>query len=517
MKHKNLKEALCKLDAEYLASLPEAPASELYYSPEYEKKINRLRNKKNMRASITRKVLVGHTVAFLLGIGMTVGIIRPLVGNVRAESNEIWQYDEVDFSDASITVRSPDSAALLGYTKGTYEYDFASALSSLSYYTAITEKYIRFSHYSYHEDSLVGGFLQYVPKEEICQPYDDILLHAFRLLDACGYAPAELPAEAFADYCEALPYHGDQDYITSFLGLSFSGIHDRLTECADALIALKAKYPSSDTSNDIISLANALIDACAVVSERQAEHQKQWIAYYATVEPSLSVTEEFIPSLDAVKITISGSGRYTAQSLPARYIENTESAKQPHETLTLYLPTSSYFGFGNIESTIHIEKHNRKGKQFYVDYTLSLDPAQYYSDDPITMNNGVLDALLRGYFGESYSERDLLLVEAIRIQYHEYSDPLAPSNGPILYVDIWNGMRFVTLSCALDLSNAASEAAFKEALAEDLKHFHALDHCTRNGEAAERLVPLALVKDLNPYFVNKRMAELDGFRIEYYE
>ena len=115
------------------------------------------------------------------------------------------------------------------------------------------------------------------------------------------------------------------------------------------------------------------------------------------------------------------------------------------------------------------------------------------------MNNKALDVVLRGYFGGDYSERDLLGIQGVLIQYFEYEGyPAKPFE---VMIDVWNGTRVRTLKCELDVADAESEEDFIEALDEDFSHFHGLRYFKTNGDA-DRFISEDLVNDLNPYYVN---------------
>ncbi len=531
MKNKNLTDALRALDREYLDSLPHAPAEELYYSPEYEKKMNLLLGKKKERKVFSWRTFAKQAGAFALGAAFaaSIALMFPISTPAGDEKNPIWQYDVVDFVDTSYTVYSPVTtlaATENGYKEGTYEYDYLTILSEISFYTAVAEHYIINSKHGGNAE--IQGFLQYVDRDEICEPYDDIILHAFEILNACGFAPAELTMDILWEYWWSLPCEKSRSSVISFVGLSLGNVHEKLTENANALLALEKKYPDYHgdflVSDYVHERAEQLIEACKPVYANKTAHMEKWLAYYATLEPTLVVEEEFIRELDAVKITISGNGRYQLPGLAKRYIENDDGADEngsvitldarfAKETLTVYMPVSSYFGQNGADKDLEIAKYDENGQYFEDEYVLTLDPMDYYSDAPIAMNNKQLDGILHGYFGEYYSEKDLLNIQEISIQYFEYAD--YPTNPPQMTLRIWNGMRDVYLHCTLDLTGAESEEMFIEELANDLRHFHALFACATNGDA-DRLVSIELKKELYPYYVNREMALTQGAPEEIY-
>jgi hypothetical protein len=231
------------------------------------------------------------------------------------------------------------------------DHEYLEALPSAPAYTAVAEQYIiRFTH---SRNAEIQGFLEYVDKDDITKPYDDIILHAFELLNACGFAPAELTMDVLWEYWWSLSYEKSRSSVTSFVGLSLGNVHEKLTENANALLLLTTKYPDYHgdflVSDYVCERAEKLIEACKPVYKNKTAHMEKWLAYYATIEPTLVVKEEFIRELDAVKITITGNGRYQLPGLAKRYIENDDGAdkdghvitldeKYAKETLTVYLP-----------------------------------------------------------------------------------------------------------------------------------------------------------------------------------
>ena len=527
MKNKNLKEALRRLANEEMDSFAHAPTEELYYSTEYERKMERMLDHGSSRRGVWKRA-GKQLLSFVLGAAIAVGVMLHVPYHPRKEDESVWRHDEVDFVDTQYTLTDLPSDVTIksfGFEKDTYEYQYLTALCNLSYYAAIAKSYISRASYSYHEDSIVGGFLNYVSKDEICAPYDDILLYTYELLNTCGFAPAVLPYETIAEYPRDLSYERSEVCVTSFLGLSFGDIHTNLKKYANMLIALGTQYADYEgefsLDDTVLEKARALVQACNVVSENQKKHLELWISYYDTIDPTLIVTEEFVSELDAVKITISGSGHYTVPALAERLIEETEDTEYtvyvnasghmqvdylPAKSLTIYMPVHAYFGEGAINRDLHIVKYGANDHYFYTDYPLTLDPAEYYSDQAITMNNAPLDAVLRGYFDGDYSERDLLCVQSASLYYVRLAEGYTTAP-PELSLVVWDGQRYTTLTCSLDLEGAESTEAFVEALEEDLRHFHAFHSFHARYDAAE-FVSEALIHELKPYYVNEKMDDL---------
>ena len=522
MKNQKLKEALRELDKVHLNDLSQAPAEEMYYSPEYEKKMNRLLGKKKEKTPFSWKTFGQRAGTFALGAAVAVGIT---IGSTYGKEPEpieedpfSW-YNDVDFVDAQYTVNSPvtsETAEELGYEKGTYEYDYLTALSDIAYYTTIARNYVSRAQYEYSEDHLIGRFfMYYVSKEEVCAPYEGIINRALEILEFCDFAPAKLSYEMISEYSAGLPYEKHSASVTSCLGLSLGNIHEQLMAASTKLMGLNENYPDYKGAylmgDDLLAKVDALNRACLPVCINKDLHMEKWLAYYATIEPTLIVEEEFIKELDAVKITISGNGVYCTSELAGRLIENyqyetfvntsgyTQTSQIATESITIYMPVSAYMGANAIDTNLYIEKYDGKGRCFEDHYGLTIDPAEYYSDEPIAMNNKALDVVLRGYFGGDYSERDLLGIQGVLIQYFEYEGyPAKPFE---VMIDVWNGTRVRTLKCELDVADAESEEDFIEALDEDFSHFHGLRYFKTNGDA-DRFISEDLVNDLNPYYVN---------------
>lgn len=521
MKNQNLKDAFRALDRESAETFANIPLEELYYSPEYEKKINRLLGKKKAKAPFAWKPFGKQATAFALGAAVAAGIAFGVTYGKESETIEEYpflSYYDVDFVDAQYIVNSPITSATaneLGYAEGTYEYEYLTALSDIAYYTTIAQNYVSRAQYAYSEEQLMGRFFaHYVSKEEICAPYEDIIKHSLAILALCDFAPAKLSYEMISEYSAGLSYEKHSASVASCLGLSLGDIHENLLAASVKLLELNEKYHEYQgvflIGDDLAAKAEALKLSCLSVCANKELHMKKWLEYYATIEPTLIVEEEFIKELDAVKITISGNGTYRTSELAGRLIENyqyetfvntggyTQTSQIATESITIYIPVSAYMGANAIDTNLYVEKYNGEGRRFEDHYGLTVDPVEYYSDEPITMNNKALDIVLRGYFGGNYSERDLLGVQGVLIQYFEYEGyPAKPFE---VMIDVWDGMRFRTLICALDVAGM-DEEAFIKALAEDLSHFHGLDYFRTNGDA-DRFVSEELMEELNPYYVN---------------
>ena len=531
MKNQKLKEALRELDKVHLNDLSQASAEEMYYSPEYEKKMNRLLGKKKEKTPFSWKTFGQRAGTFALGAAFALGIVAviPKETPETVDEGTTWKYEAIDFVETSYLVHGSDPTQVAkenGYEKGTYEYEYLTLLSEISYYTAIAEYYVEKSSTVYDADSIMGGFLQTVSKEDIVAPYDAILFHACDLLNISGFAPAELTLDMLKEYWWSLPYgrnERNRGLVMSFTGLSFADVHEKLAENAEALLALREKY--SDYMGDfyvndyIRQSAEALIKACEPVYENKIEHTEAWMAYWASIEPTLEVTEEFIPELDVVKLTVTGNGIYRAPALSTRYITDVEFDIVPNfqgndqkvmhaeKSFSIYMPVYWYFRGDTELSPIWITKYREH--EYLVDLTESpfddyyeyqLDPTEYYSDEAIEMNMESLDQLLCDIFGEGYSERDLLKVSRIE---------LFNVDTPTLWLYVWEGETEKSYECKLIPGDYTPRNELKdktygdlpEKLAEDLQHFHALGIFQAFGWT-DNLVSEDLVNDLNPYYVN---------------
>lgn len=523
MKNKNLNEAFRMLDKENLKHSENVPAEELYYSSAYEKHIARLFEEKK---GFSWKVFGKRAVTFALGAAFAIGILAvipkpqtPEIPPVQTNETTSQTSENTDFVDDKTNLNANELANLieqLGHTVGTYEYEYMQILSEISYYTGIANHYIENAEYHkenelYKENSKIGGFLKCVDIDEFTAPYGDILRYSKELLTVCGFTPASMSMDDMREYWFSLPYVKSRESIIACTGLSFANVHEKLTEYAEKLLALEEKYPDYEgellISSYISDMAEKLIEACKPVYENKTKHLLAWLAYYEETEPKMIVNEEFVPELDAVKITITGEGRYAAYALPARYIDNYQyetfdldnyrhKQQVPTQTFSIYLPIHVYTKENRLK-TIEISKYHADDtiyeEPYKEIYTLTLDPMEYYSDEPITLENDALDAALRKQFGGDYSERDLLYISTVMVQ-------ALPK--PSLVFDFYKDGEHIGFGVKMEKTDTLAAE-----LEHDLRYFHGFSDVGRSRYGdTESILSEALAEELRPYTANPNIA-----------
>lgn len=203
-------------------------------------------------------------------------------------------------------------------------------------------------------------------------------------------------------------------------------------------------------------------------------------------EPTLTVTEEIDWEHKAVKITLSGDGMYYFPSLRGELIENyqyrlgvnssgrMQDFPLPMESpVVAYYPISSYIRKSN---ALEICKVDENGKVYREDYTFSLDIASMLSDEPILLQDEFLHAAMTAYFGGEYSERDLLTVGILRIQYNRMafqSYDREPNHIQILK-ELSDTPVNYDFSDFFDVPNEEAPSVISAAMLEDLKLFRGL-------------------------------------------
>ncbi|MBQ8497466.1 MAG: hypothetical protein IJ489_08450 [Clostridia bacterium] len=524
MKNKNLNEAFRMLDKENLKHTESVPAEELYYSPAYEKHIASLFDEKK---AFSWKTFGKRAVAFALCAAFAVGIFVAMPKTKQPDTSEpnpplqteITNVDNVDFVIVNEGIKSEELAELIeqrGYMEGTYEYEYMQILSEISYYTGIAQTYLANAKYHrenavYEKNSFIGcDFFERIDIDEWNAPYEDMVRYGVEMLSSCGFEPTYITIEMFTDYWFRESDLGIRRGVATCAGLPLTDMHETMTEYAEKLLALEEKYPDYEgeltVSTYVREMAEKVIEACKPVGENEETYLLAWQEYYNDIQPKVIVTEEFIPELDAVKITITGEGRYTTVELAPRFIENYQyetfinthnfynQQQIPTQTFSIYMPIYTYYNPDR--KPLRITKyHNETDTTSYDEmYELKLNPADYFSDDLITMENDQLDAALRAHFGGDYSERDLLHVTGILVQNH--------NGNPQIILDTWENGKRDSLYIPLDETETLSEE-----LENDLHHFHGLAYCQRNANA-EYLVSDALLEELQPYIVNPDIEQL---------
>lgn len=507
-KNENLKKAFTMLDKEYLDSIGEAPKEELYFSEEYLKNEEKWL-KKQRKPHFSPRVFAKRAAAFVLGVavGASAMILIPRDETVPPVSTETtFLHKAIDFSDTDFVATSTDTTATgkkLGFSKGTYEYDYFEILSEISLYTRILQVYTsEGNRESQLKNRFVSGYFETVDIEAFFAPCDDIYTAAGNLLLACDFSPAALTFETFNNYYWNLPYEVDRVEVATVLGARFSNANEKLLKAAEKLLALPEKYPTYDgeyaLTGKIRDLADTVIKHSSDALEQKGDFLSAWLAFYETMMPTLEIKEEFIPALDAVKITIGGNGKYRIPEIAARYVENyqyevittTSGRRQdtpiPTDEVVLYMPTESYVGMNPWDRELEIHKYDEDGNVYFETVNFLLDPTDYYSDAPITLECALLDEAMREIFGGDYSEKDLLTVQGIT-----------------LYP--WLGMTVYIMEDGEHVPYRFYEGITleeePEALYEALSHLHALYLVQCRGANSMDLLTEAEIESLLPYHV----------------
>ncbi|MBQ8496537.1 MAG: hypothetical protein IJ489_03670 [Clostridia bacterium] len=152
---------------------------------------------------------------------------------------------------------------------------------------------------------------------------------------------------------------------------------------------------------------------------------------------TFSFKEEFDIEHDAVKITVESNKKiFLASWYPFEYVENyryvivetpmpdgsilkeiaTDYMESP---LVIYFPISFYKDIQG--KTIRVIGEQQKGYDTQsATYTMAFDYESCYSAEPLQMKNEFLHQALTDYFGGEYSERDLLKIEVLYIDYKNF-------------------------------------------------------------------------------------------------
>lgn len=145
-------------------------------------------------------------------------------------------------------------------------------------------------------------------------------------------------------------------------------------------------------------------------------------------EPTLFVTEEYVHEPDALKLTIDGDGRYRF-SMAGVYIEDYRyeirlagDAYQvfslPMEApVTVYIPRRLLL----LRDYVDITKVNDANMDYPVKYEVAFDVESLCSEEPITLQDPFLHAVMTDYLGEGYSEKDLFTVKGIDLDYYRWN------------------------------------------------------------------------------------------------
>lgn len=430
-----------------------------------------------------------------------------------------WEYRSIDLSDGQYRPSSFDAdvaAAAFGYEEGTYEYDYFRALSGISANAYL----VGVDHSVICGIDLVDKFTERIDMTAYIAPYESILYHTFSLLADRGFTLPDISSGS--SYIQSIPYELHAAERSTVLGLFFNYIDTALIEYAEELLALSARYPAYEgefaLSEKAIEEAEALVEACRPIAENRDTLRASWRAYYQEVAPTLEVTEEFIAELDAVKITISGNGQYYLPNVKGEYIENYQyrlesSISRPgvmvdrpvpmDSPVVIYLPVSSYCGMG-FDRQLSVTSMDESGYPYENTVALTLDPADYFSDEPLTMNDPFLDAALREYFGGDYSERDLLNIVSLTISYWLINS-YGPNEPYIMFsANNEEDRRIHTYYYYSEFFDEPSDGCMPETIEEDVRHFHGLTVIVLGDQNGYR-IPEELEQELMPYEVTENI------------
>ena len=112
-----------------------------------------------------------------------------------------WDYKKTDLSDKKyIPTKSDPSiqAQAFGYKPDTYEYDYFRALSSISYNISIWETFVR-DAFSPTTDKFFETFIETVGRENLTEPFKDVLSSAYSLLSEADFAIYNLSINDYAN------------------------------------------------------------------------------------------------------------------------------------------------------------------------------------------------------------------------------------------------------------------------------------------------------------------------------
>ena len=214
----------------------------------------------------------------------------------------------------------------------------------------------------------------------------------------------------------------------------------------------------------------------------------------AEPEPTLTVSEEIDWEHKAVKITLTGDGKYYFTGLKGEYVENykyelgyssvgnPQAFPLPMESpVVAYIPISSYVSYYLTKDGIDIAKVDANGKIYHVDYEVSLNLAEQFSDEPITLQDEFLHAAMTSYFGGEYSERDLLEIRGFSIDYDQHKPMSHDRDSDSMHVyshlsEDRSKSTYYAYSKFFDTPVDETPNIIPAVMFEDFKHFHALEY-----------------------------------------
>ena len=422
-----------------------------------------------------------------------------------------WKYPEINLSEGKYTPTALDPAALarkLGYQDGTYEYDYFRALSGISFYARIASNKVSSAVKNTAVSELAAGFFEVITREDFIAPYEDILYHTFSLLKESDFTLFADNEALIAEYQNTLTYQWDKPTeIWYTAALSFADIDTKLTEYASVLLNLKEKYPDYTgeftLSSEALSEAQAIVESCVPVAENRSGQWAAWEAYFKEATPQVTAQTEFIQGKDTVKITFTSDYPLYVMT-EAKYIVDfqgeiieTEHSQgylyyEMEPPVVCYVPISLLYKTNGV---FKIRKFASDGKSYADTITVDIDFSQYFSNEPITVSDPFLDAVLKKEFGGSYSEEDLSQIGHVQIAYYptkDYGgmDKLEPFIR-ITYHNIEWGMHEGSSYYAYsDFFEEDWAGEFPMELLDDMEYFPLLKSITFHQSGEEHNVPL---------------------------
>ncbi len=211
-----------------------------------------------------------------------------------------------------------------------------------------------------------------------------------------------------------------------------------LTSCSqtpteDTLVYTTPTFHTTETT--VMSISES--ESIDQTEETTQTETSETISVLPYEEQKFSFKEEFDIEHDAVKITIESNKKiFLASWYPFEYIKNyryvivetpmpdgsilKETATDYMESpLVIYFPISFYKDVKG--KTLRVIGEQQKGYDTQsATFTMAFDYESCYSDIPLQMKNTFLHQALTDYFGGEYSERDLLEIEVLYIDYQNF-------------------------------------------------------------------------------------------------
>lgn len=237
-----------------------------------------------------------------------------------------------------------------------------------------------------------------------------------------------------------------------------------LTSCTqmpteDTLIYTTATFQTTETTA-ISTLESKSIEETEKMKATETTETTTALPYE---KQTFSFKEEFDIEHDAVKITIESNKKiFLASWYPFEYVKDyrfvivetpmpdgsilKETATDYMESpLEIYFPVSFYRDIKG--KTIRVMGEQQKGYDTQsATFTMDFDYESCYSTAPLCMKNEFLHQALTDYFGGEYSERDLLDIEVLYIDYKNFDMESRIYLPPVITIGYSNGGEWITKS-----------------------------------------------------------------------